>query len=160
MVNSPTTGPTDASGRDVSAQERQAARARREKLFQALVELEQSLTGPSNDHEQWLGRVREAVTKMRDTVIDHVAESEAPDGLLAQISEVSPWLGPRVVQLHAEHDDLVASAERLVQACLAATEPDEVADDAWSLLGRVSKHRRRGADLLYDAYALDISAGD
>jgi hypothetical protein len=160
MVSTPTSGPTDAAGHEVSADERQAARARRERLFHALVALESALTGPSQPHERWLAEVREAVTEMRDTVVDHVAESEAPDGLLAQISEVSPWLGPKVVALRAEHDELVAAAERLVLACAAATDPGQVADDGWALLGQVSRHRSRGADLLYDAYALDVSAGD
>jgi hypothetical protein len=97
---------------------------------------------------------------MSETVLDHVAESEAPDGLLEQITDVAPWLGPRVVQLRAEHDHLVAAADALVQSAAAASRPDEVIDAAWALLEAVSRHRRRGADLLYEAYALDVSAGD
>jgi hypothetical protein len=162
MPNTPTTGPTDAQ-RDVTAAERQAARARRERLHRALVELEETLTGPDTG-PSWHARLRAAAERMRETVVDHVAESEAPDGLLAQIAEVSPWLGPRAQHLRSEHDDLVATADTLVRRCAEATdteeEVDELAELAWDLLEGVSRHRRRGADLLYDAYALDVSAGD
>jgi hypothetical protein len=151
--------PSGSGGHDVTAEERRAAKHRRERLHRALLELEEALTAPTN-LEGWLPRVRAAVGDMRETVLDHVTESESPDGLLAQIAEVSPWLGPRVVQLRDEHDDLVAAAETLVEASAAATTADDIADSAWELLASVSRHRRRGADLLYDAYALDVSAGD
>jgi hypothetical protein len=159
MTSSPTSDPTGADSHDVSAAERRAARARRERLHHALVELEEALTAPVS-REGWLTRVRTAIAGMRETLLDHVAESESPDGLLAQITDVSPWLGPRVGQLRDEHDDLVATADTLVEAAARASGPDDFADAAWALLERVSRHRRRGADLLYDAYALDVSAGD
>jgi hypothetical protein len=159
MAMTPTSDPTDAENRDVTADEQQAARSRRERLLRALIELEEALTAPAN-LEGSLPRVRAAVASMRETVLDHVAESEAPDGLLAQISDVSPWLGPRVARLRDEHDDLVASADSLVDAAATATEADDIAEAAWALLDRVSRHRRQGADLLYDAYALDVSAAD
>jgi hypothetical protein len=162
MPNTPTTGPTDAQ-REVTAAERRAARARRERLHRALVELEETLTGPDTG-PSWHARLRAAAAGMRETVVDHVAESEAPDGLLAQIAEVSPWLSPRAQHLRDEHDDLVATADALVQRCIEAddaeTNVDALAELAWELLERVSRHRRAGADLLYDAYALDVSAGD
>jgi hypothetical protein len=162
MPNTPITGQTDAQ-RAVTAAERQAARSRRERLHRALVELEETLTGPDTG-PSWHARLREAAGHMRGTVVDHVAESEAPDGLLAQIAEVAPWLGPRAQHLRDEHDDLVAAADALVRRCAEATDAEEdvdaLAELAWDLLERVSRHRRRGADLLYDAYALDVSAGD
>jgi hypothetical protein len=158
MATRPTTGPRDAAAQ-VTAAERLAARDRREQLQRGLLALEDALTSPVN-LDGWLPRVADAVAEMRETVLDHVAGSEAPDGLLAQVEDVSPWLGPRVAQLRAEHDDLVASADALVEACAEATTSDDIADAAWTLLERVSRHRSRGADLLYDAYALDISAGD
>jgi hypothetical protein len=159
MATRPTTGPKDVSAREVTAAERHAARDRREQLQRGLLVLEEALTSPAS-LDGWLPRVTEAIAELRETVIDHVAGSEAPDGLLAQVADVSPWLGPRVEQLRAEHDDLVASADALVEACAEATTSDDIADAAWALLERVSRHRSRGADLLYDAYALDISAGD
>jgi hypothetical protein len=167
MVTTPATGPANDAAdpapagpdRAVTDADRRAARERRERLHRALVELEEALTAPtSRDH--WLPRVRTALEGMSETVLDHVAESEAPDGLLEQITDVAPWLGPRVVQLRAEHDHLVAAADALVQSAAAASRPDEVIDAAWALLEAVSRHRRRGADLLYEAYALDVSAGD
>jgi hypothetical protein len=144
---------------DLTAEDRRKARRRRERLHQALVQLEEALTSPAAT-DRWLPEVRAAVHEMHETILDHVAESEAPDGLLEQVTEVSPWLGPRVTQLRDEHDGLVTRADDLVVACDRASTPDDVADAAWALLEQVSRHRRRGADLLYDAYALDVSAGD
>jgi small-conductance mechanosensitive channel len=144
---------------DVSAEERRAAHHRREQLHQALIELEQALTAPTS-RDRWLRDLAHAARQTRETVLDHVAESEAPEGLLAQIAEVSPWLGPRVTQLRGEHDHLVARCDALMSACTATATPEDVTDQAWELLERISRHRQRGADLLYDAYALDVSAGD
>jgi hypothetical protein len=158
-TNGAAAGPTDGRARDVTAADRRAARQRRERLHRALVELEEALTAPTG-RDHWLPRVRTALEGMSETVLDHVAESEAPDGLLEQIADVAPWLGPRVVQLRAEHDHLVAAADAMVQAAASAAAADEVIDAAWALLEAVSRHRRRGADLLYEAYALDVSAGD
>jgi hypothetical protein len=148
-----------ADAHDVSDADRKAARRRRERLHEALIDLEEALTAPTSA-ESWLPDLRAAVGRMRDTVLDHVAGAEAPDGLLAQVSEVSPWLTPRVTQLRDEHDDLVAGVDDLVAAVERASDPDEVSDAAWAVLQQVSRHRQRGADLLYDAYALDLSAGD
>jgi hypothetical protein len=159
MTTRPSAEPSDAAGHDVTAADRRAARARRERLLHALLELEEALTAPAS-RERWLPDVAAAVASMRETILDHVAESEAPDGLLAQIAEVSSWLGPRVAALRAEHDHLVAAADALAADCAGATTPDAVAEDAWALLETVSRHRRRGADLLYDAYSLDVSASD
>lgn len=160
MATTPTAGPANGSGQDLTATARRAARARRERLHHALVGLEEALTSPSRRPDVWLTRVRGAIEEMRVTVLDHVTESEGPDGLLAQITEASSWLGPRVEQLRAEHDHLVSAADQLAASAADATDPDEVGDAAWTLLEQVSRHRRRGADLLYDAYALDVAAGD
>jgi hypothetical protein len=158
-ANGPADGPTDGPAHDVTAADRRAARERRERLHRALVELEEALTAPTS-RDRWLPRVRTALEGMSETVLDHVAESEAPDGLLEQIADVAPWLGPRVVQLRAEHDHLVAAADALVHRAASASAAAEVIEEAWALLEAVSRHRRRGADLLYEAYALDVSAGD
>jgi hypothetical protein len=37
---------------------------------------------------------------------------------------------------------------------------DRVRRDLLQLLGRLTHHRQLGADLLYEAYVLDVSVGD
>ena len=143
----------------VGEEARADVRARRERLRSELMNLEQTLTGPSADTEAWTTQVRGAALAMRETLQDHVEETEAPDGMLAQVARDAPWLEGRLEQLRSEHERLTAAADALVARCEDA-EPQEIRDEAMRLLGQVSRHRQLGTDLLYDAYLVDISAAD
>ena len=136
------------------------ARGRREVLHVALMELEDALSAPTGRGERWRSRVQDAIEGMHTTLRAHVQDTEGPDGLLAQIIEEEPVFGPRVEAMKAEHRELLDQSALLVDQSRAGGAPDELRGAALALLERVSRHRHRGADLLYDVYELDLSAGD
>jgi hypothetical protein len=134
-------------------------RVRRERLRAELINLEEVLSAPSADAEAWTRQVKKAAEAMRATLRDHVEETEAPDGMLAQVGRDAPWLAGRLEQLHSEHEHLRVAAAALVERCDEA-EPQQIRDEALALLQQVSRHRQLGTDLLYEAYLVDISAAD
>ena len=138
----------------------QAARARRLALHAALVDLEEALTSPAGDGAGWLQTVRTSIEAMDETLRAHVRDAESAEGLLAQIGEDSPWLGPRVEQLRRAHRELLEQSNALTIDCHQTADADVIRDKAFDLIQRVSRHRHQAADLLYDAYDLDLSAGD
>lgn len=134
---------------------------RRGLLHGALVQLEVAVSAPvAGDRERWSTRLRAALDRLAFTLADHVEETEAPDGLLAEIDHQSPWLHARVERLRREHITLVGETAGLLERCHRPFAPDELREDVVRLLGELVRHRHAGADLLYDAYELDLSAGD
>src|SRR5690606_36806415 len=87
----------------------------------------------------------------------HIDEVEGEDGLLAEIRFDAPRLTHMVEDLEREHQDLLAACDRLEEA-LYADSPDirRGRRRALRLLGQLSLHRQAGADLVYEAYNVDI----
>jgi hypothetical protein len=70
-------------------------------------------------------------------------------------------LSSQVDRLRAEHPNLregtAELVERLHSTAIGEGWPlDEARDDAQRLLGKIVKHRQQGADLVWEAYNLDI----
>ncbi len=140
----------------------EAARVRREALHQALVGLEDALSTAIGDGERWRLRVAMAVDYAANRIDEHIAQSEAPDGLLAEVSANAPRLAKRVTALRDDHDDLETEVNGLRTALSAvddaadATRYEEIRNQAMAFLGRLARHRQQGADLVYEAYQVDI----
>ncbi len=90
-----------------------------------------------------------ALRDLLEAYADHVDESEAPDGLLLDLTETDPRLEVDVAELRREHTEL---AERF--CALLATEPERsvLEAEAAEILGRIDAHRRRGTQLMYRAW--------
>ncbi|MFN0092038.1 MAG: hemerythrin domain-containing protein [Acidimicrobiales bacterium] len=135
----------------------------RERLHQALVGLEAALAEPAAGRTApWAAGVRERLRAIIDVFAEHVTATEGPGGLYDDIGERAPRLSRRVAALREEHGD-IADAIADVQAALAAgpgIDDDGLAEQvrraALRLLGLLTRHRQRGADLTYQAYHSDI----
>lgn len=134
--------------------------ARRGQLHLALVELEECLSRPVGDRVAWCDQVRAGLEHLAWTLANHVDETEAPGGLLHEVESVAPWLAPRVAQLRRDHELVVDRTASLLERCHGEFAPDEVRERVLELIGELARHRHRGADLLYDAYQLDVGVGD
>jgi hypothetical protein len=139
-----------------------AARTRRESLYQALVGLEEALSTPIGDGAKWRHRVAAAVEHVANRLSEHVASTEADHGFFDQINLDAPRLAGKTARLRSDHPHLEKAALELVTA-LAGVSDANVADQAPAIrgqalefLGLVAAHRQRGADLIYEAYHVDI----
>ena len=77
------------------------------------------------------------------------------------VVDQAPRLENDVDLLRKEHRGLLGECERLMSLTGAATtDVAEIRRAVLILLGRLVEHRQRGAELLYDAYTLDLGDGD
>jgi hypothetical protein len=131
-----------------------AARERRSELKHAMSALELAAAGAAGD-PAWIDALREALAEVRVVFDAHVEEVEASDGLLAELVAEAPRLSNRVNRLHDEHPEL----SQRIDACVALLEegdPHEIRGEVLDLLVALARHRHAGADLVYEAYNVDI----
>jgi len=146
-------------GRDLDA-----VRRRRADLRDVIAEFEHALASPATGRAVvWGERVHHVVGELVVEFAEHVDVTEGPDGLHQAILAAAVRLANAVNALTDEHGVIAAEIASLV----AATEPPVTAEDVATireqgtqLLGHIVRHRQRGADLIYEAYALDIGGGD
>lgn len=141
-------------------------RLRRDELYEALLALERAVGAPARGRAgTWAATVRERLAALRDALQAHIAATEAEDGLFAQVLDREPRLAHGVERLRADH----VSALDAVGVADVELAPTDVFDEARAeairshlhdLIHSLFLHRSRGAELVYEAYDVDLSAGD
>jgi hypothetical protein len=133
------------------------ARTRRQDLRLAMEALEIAVSGPVQSESEWLANVRRAVADLGQALQAHVDEVESEAGLLAEVVDHEPRLSQMADELRAEHPELLMAWQRVSNA-LDEPQPDSraVRRRSVALLGRLTMHRQAGADLVYEAYQVDI----
>ena len=94
---------------------------------------------------------------------EHIEVTEGPAGLHQAILAGDLRLANAVNALAAEHSQIAAEIDELVMGTEAPVTPLDagaVRERATTLLGRLVRHRQRGADLIYEAYHTDIGGRD
>jgi hypothetical protein len=141
-----------------------AARRRRAQLRESLDALERALASPAVGRPLiWGERVRSVLAEVADDLREHVEVTEGADGLYQAILAQDLRLANAVAALTAEHAEITARLARILDVAEApVTAPDvpDVRERATALLGLLVRHRQRGADLVFEAYATDIGEGD
>lgn len=139
-------------------------RSRREALYEALIGLEDALSGAIGDGKRWRLRVAMAIDHAANRIDEHIVDSEGPDGLIARVTSDEPRLHRRAQGLRTDHEQLEKQIHTL-KMTVADIGDDEIGEraialrnDALEFLGRLAQHRQRGADLVYEAYQVDIGA--
>ena len=135
------------------------ARKRRHLLGDALHGLERAVAGPSGA-EGWFEGVSSTLAKLREALDEHIEATEGPGGLLDDIQDVAPRLSNEIKLIKAEHEELVDLLGKAQMSLEQANDPKAIRNRAMSILPRLFLHRQRGADLVYEAYNVDIAAGD
>ena len=141
------------------------ARHRRADIYQAILALERAAARPAvAREEQWVQGVIEALAQLEREIVDHIENTERADGLFAEIIDIAPRLSHNVQVLRDEHPQMLEAA--LTLKARLTTEPvrdarsvEPTRDEIRRLLGRLVKHRQRGADLMWEAYNQDIGGG-
>jgi hypothetical protein len=116
--------------------------------------LEGALAAPAAD-PAWRAAVTTRLDLLREAFGDHMVVTEGPEGLYAALLEHAPRLVPGVQSLIRDHVELIRSMEQ-VRVRAESLAPQALRGWASNLLRDLSRHRQRGADLVYEAYATDI----
>ena len=135
-------------------------RRHRAELRESMSALEEALAAPANsDRERWAQRVHVAAVELAGDFREHVDMTEAPDGLYREVLTASPRLSGAVDTLTREHVLIRGQLDGLltrVGASEVVGDVERVRDLGTALLGRLVRHRQRGADLVFEAYEFDI----
>lgn len=136
-------------------------RRRRAELRQSMGLVEFTIAQPvRHDPLRWLDAVEAALVELDEDWSDHIDVTEGGKGLYADVKATAPRLSRKINRLLAEHEVLAEMLTDLRQAVASArTKPAEVATVravATRMLTQLSKHRQRGSDLVWEAYAFDV----
>lgn len=136
-------------------------RHRRAELVGACSAVEAALAAPVSS-ARWPEGLGNALVVLLATFAEHVTTTETPGGTIEQLRERAPRLSDRIDRLVEQHVTITADAERLMDR-LDDLPTERTADDnaavrehAIELLTSIVRHRQLGADLLYEAYDIDV----
>ena len=139
------------------------AKRRRATLHDALVHLEIAISSPAAGRiAEWTALVTKEMIGVRDAFDQHVLVTDKPDGLYEEIIMRAPRLDGTVRRLKDEHPDIAEKVGQMVQRLESATiggpewPLDDARDDLQRFIGTVIRHRQKGADLVWEAYNVDI----
>jgi hypothetical protein len=135
----------------------------RERLAEAARMLERQATRPVVDRRVWMEDGREAVVETIDSLAMHIDETEGVGGLYDEIMADKPRLAHAVDTLRHEHVELLAGAAALIGVAAvpnSAIDEARIREDLLALTRGVERHQRRGLDLLYEFYEVDIGLGE
>jgi hypothetical protein len=139
----------------------EAVRSRRAGLKAAMSGLELALAAAAPGRaSEWASGVQEALDRVHEEWTRHMVETEAPGAFLDELVAEAPRLANQVARLRDEHGeilgDLLAAEEALGRD---AVDVDDLRARLTGLLCALARHRQRGADLVYEAYDVDIGGG-
>jgi hypothetical protein len=142
----------------------EAAKGQRLSLRRAIAGLEEALAAADDPdglggQGGLAGRLGPALERLQEVFAAHVEVTEAPGGLYQEILENAPRLANRVTRFRREHAEITQGIRRGIAECATATDPDAVQalrDHAVRLFADLVRHRKRGLDLVYEAYHVDI----
>ena len=151
---------------DITARSREldAVRQRRAELSDTLHVLSACVAdAPSRPAVVWGERMHDALLRLASDFELHIEVTEGEEGLHQAILAGDLRLANQVAALSDEHPALATGIAELV----ALTEPPvtaaavaEVAARTTALTDRLHRHRKRGADLIWEAYATDLGGCD
>lgn len=142
------------------------ARRRRADLRRALVEVEQATSGPASGRvREWTDEVRRRLGELQYALEEHIAVTERPGGLYEEIQAQAPQLAGKVRRVGAEHAGLRESVSMLLSRFESTPigngwPLEDARADVQRLLGKLVRHRQIGADLVWEAYSVDIGSVD
>jgi hypothetical protein len=141
-------------------------RTRRAGLKAAMSNLELALAAPAPKRDVWVAGVRETLASLHEVWTRHVVETEAPGAFLDELVQESPRLATPAAKLRRDHTELLGVITKAEEDLLDPPMDDgydewvtRLRADCTTLIIGLVKHRQRGADLVYEAYDVDIGGG-
>ena len=147
----------------VPAEALATARARRSDLHDLIVALEAAIAAPA-PRPTWAQGVHDALVDVGAAFERHIATVEGPDGLFEEVTHAAPRLANALDRLREEHREIRASIVAALDGVRLTSDRPLRSDDGRevviALIDSLMRHRQHGADVVYEAYAVDIGAGD
>jgi hypothetical protein len=118
--------------------------------------LERALAAPAAE-PGWRHRICLRLQDLRCAFAEHMRVTAGPDGHYLELLDHAPRLAHGIQVLIHEHTAIAATMSALQRRTEAPeVTAEELRGGAGHLLRELSRHRQRGADLVYQAYQTDI----
>jgi hypothetical protein len=130
----------------------------RSQLSRAMQQVELAAAAPVAK-ESWTIDLQHSLRQLEIDFNNHIIEVQSPLGLLDRIVDRAPRLQRTVAATRDEHAAIAGSLANVIEMLDsddAAERSDEIRDAVLAVLNSLSRHRQKGADLIYDAYDIDI----
>ena len=140
--------------------------AEHDALLIAIHSLEAALAAAAPGRERlWARHVAEMLKGVADALAEHIASTEDPDGLFAEIDDTWPTMAYHVERLRREHSELIEQARALalrVEYSVKHEMPDfhDVRRRAALLLTELRHHQAAETDLIHKSFFVDLGVGD
>ena len=109
---------------------------------------------------EWRAELAPRVDDLQAAWASHVSGTEGAGGLWEQIRTDAPHLNAKLHRLGRDHQTLTAQVEALRNALADAGDDESrlvaARERVTLLLVQLTRHRQRGADLIFEAYERDI----
>ena len=139
-------------------------RAHRAELGESMAAIEHALATEEVPREVWRRRLRAALTELAGDLREHVELTEAPDGLYAGLRADAPRLAAGVELQLADHVEMLEEVDRVLAERDVGLDGEEALEEhrvaVRALLELLRRHRRRGSDLIHQAYGVDIGGSE
>ena len=104
-----------------------------------------------------------ALTVLRAAFAEHVEYAEGPGGLFEELLDDEPGEAAQEVdRLKRDHEVIVNTMDRAESLLAegAGADDERLVEVTAGLVRLLAEHRRRGAELLHNVYAVETGAGD
>lgn len=131
---------------------------RRSELGRAMQQVELAAAAPAGK-KTWVNDLAISLRKLEIAWRHHVREAESPAGLHDRILDQAPRMQRTVEAIQADHRAIARSIEAALAEMQGADDDadrEALRDTALEILVALARHRQHGADLIYDAYSVDI----
>jgi hypothetical protein len=134
-------------------------RAHRGELRDSVAAVDEALASPIARGGAWRERVRAALAELAHDFRDHIDLTERHGGIYDGVRRGAPRLIAAVDRLTGEHaryaEDIDGYLAVLEHGGTIADLP-AFREEVTTLMGKLVRHRQMGADLVYEAYEVDL----
>lgn len=139
-------------------------RVRRDELYESILGLERAVSAPSQGQIlEWAHGAADRVERLGAAFKNHVAITEDRGGLFDDVMDHAPRLAHAIAELRRDHESLrslLDAAGRSIQDVHDVDGVERTRTRLLDLILELLEHRHRGSELVYDAYDVDLGAGD
>jgi hypothetical protein len=131
----------------------------------AILNLEAAVAAPAQG-PGWVNGVGAGLRRLAEDLSGHAAVEDGPGGLYRRVLADAPRLAGEVRRLRAEIDEISGFVTWLLAVVAAGPVAQgvdwrlDVREDVNVIIGRLIRHRQYDADLIYEAYSVDVGDAD
>ena len=129
----------------------------RSQLGDAMQRVEEAAAAPAAK-ASWAEDLSERLRQLETAFDQHIIEAQSPTGILNQVVDQAPRLQNATEHLKREDDRIAQTIDDVIETAEAGSADVVIGlrESVMEVLVDLARHRQQGADLLYEAYAVDI----